>query len=345
LARVLGTRENDRLFGTPGRDTIMGFAGNDLLRGKRGHDILSGGRGNDIIEGGKGGDELHGGAGIDTLSYSRSKSELGVDLFLNLDGSLFVELDHGDAVGDTATGFENITGSVGRDSLVGNDHANVLRGRGGRVDDLYGNGGNDKLFGGKGIDNLFGGSGADLIHGGHGLDAAYYYGTASASGVTINLGRNGKEGTGSGGEAEGDRLISIERVYGSEHDDILSGNNRANGLHGHTGNDTLRGGAGNDRLDGGEGDDILIGGRGNDHFEFTAAIGPVGGHDTVEDFKAGLGKGDVLEVSGLFTNFASVQAASAQAGADVVITKDADTTIILKNVLLAQLVEDDFSFV
>jgi Ca2+-binding RTX toxin-like protein len=341
MARVVGTSENDELFGTQERDTIKGHGGDDVLRGDRGRDVLSGGRGNDIVEGGKGGDEMHGGAGIDTLSYSRSK--LGVDVILNPDGSISVDFSDGEAVGDTAIGFENITGSGDVDFLGGNDLANVLKGRGGRVDDIYGNGGNDKLFGGRSIDNLFGGDGADLIDGGHGGDAAYYW--ASAAGVTINLGRDGKGGTGSGGEAEGDRLTSIERVYGSEHADILNGNNLTNSLHGESGNDTLRGRAGDDRLNGGLGDDTLVGGRGNDHFQFIAAIGLVRGHDTIEDFKAGPGKGDVLEVEGLFANFASIQAASSQVGADVVITKDADTTITLKNVLLAQLVENDFSFV
>jgi Ca2+-binding RTX toxin-like protein len=160
--------------------------------------------------------------------------------------------------------IENASGGSGDDLLVGNAADNVLKG----------NAGNDVLIGRDGKDTLDGGAG---------FDTASYVG--SAAGVTISMGNNF---TGSG---QGDRLISIEKVEGSEHNDVLnggnsadtlsglggddriSGGNAADTIDGGDGNDTLdggndndriHGGAGNDRVDGGNGNDVLTGGDGND---------------------------------------------------------------------------------
>lgn len=69
------------------------------------------------------------------------------------------------------------------------------------------------------------------------------------------------------------------------------------------------------------------------------------GKDTVTDFSAGAGIGDVLDISDdLFADFASVMAAATQVGADTLITHDANTSITLKNVALTSLHQDDFRF-
>ena len=78
--------------------------------------------------------------------------------------------------------------------------------------------------------------------GGPGNDAAYY--ASSAAAVTVNL----LDGTGTGGDAEGDTLDSIENISGSAFDDTLTGN---------AGNNVLSGRAGADLLDGGEGTDTV----------------------------------------------------------------------------------------
>jgi Ca2+-binding RTX toxin-like protein len=64
-----------------------------------------------------------------------------------------------------------------------------------------------------------------------------------------------------GGDAQGDTLTGIENLYGSNHNDVLTGNAGAN---------TLSGGAGDDILTGGLGADVLKGGAGNDTFVYTA---------------------------------------------------------------------------
>ncbi len=64
-------------------------------------------------------------------------------------------------------------------------------------------------------------------------------------------------GTGTGGDAEGDVLISIEDLTGSAYADTLIGSSVANLLRGDDGDDILRGGAGADILDGGAGFDLI----------------------------------------------------------------------------------------
>ena len=87
---------------------------------------------------------------------------------------------------------------------------------------------------------LNGGAGADRLDGGGDYDTVDYSGSDAA--VTVNL----ATGTVSGGHAQGDTIVSIEKASGSDHDDTLIGDHSRN---------VLRGGAGADRLDGGGGRD------------------------------------------------------------------------------------------
>ncbi|MEP9379136.1 hypothetical protein ABLE91_20655 [Aquabacter sp. CN5-332] len=123
--------------------------------------------------------------------------------------------------------------------IYGTPSSDVLEGLSGN-DALVGYAGDDRLIGGGGDDQLWGGVGADSLDGGQGRDMAVYL--ASKAGVTVDLRLAGPQE--SGGEAAGDRLVSIENVTGSAHDDILIGNEDDN---------TLRGGGGADMLDGGDG--------------------------------------------------------------------------------------------
>jgi Ca2+-binding RTX toxin-like protein len=116
-----------------------------------------------------------------------------------------------------------------------------------------------------------------------------------------------------------------------------SGNDRFDGL---AGNDTLNGNNGDDILMGGAGNDTLNGGSGNDAFIFRPGFGI----DTINVFDDAAAN-DIIEFSSsIFVNFAAVQAASAQVGADVVITASPTDTITLKNYNLANLGADDFRF-
>jgi Ca2+-binding RTX toxin-like protein len=92
----------------------------------------------------------------------------------------------------------------------------------GGADLILGLDGNDDLYGLGGDDLLKGGGGADDLYGGAGFDTADY--SDSAVGVRIDL----SYGDAKYGSAEGDTLFSIENLTGSQHDDMLLGDNGAN---------------------------------------------------------------------------------------------------------------------
>ena len=214
-------------------------------------------------------------------------------------------------------GNDMLKGMGGMDILHGGKGDDVLYG-GADDDTLMGEIGDDKLKGEGGDDTLVGGPGADVLLGGTlnddeefedmGTEDTASYAKSDA-GVTIDLGETmaagemGMASSGMGGHAEGDILHGIENLTGSDHTDLLMGNDMRNvlkggmgddwddpettganmregGLFGGDGNDILAGEAGNDWLDGeagrddiwgGDGDDMLKGGAGNDR-PFTVAI-------------------------------------------------------------------------
>ncbi len=255
MTTTILTQNVDFFTGDSGEDTILGLNGGDILNGAAGDDTIYGGDGNDILTGGTGADSLYGGSGIDTASYFAEDHKVDADLESD---SAWVN-----GVKDTLDGIENLTGTEFSDVLKGNALANTLAGNFG-ADTLWGRGGNDKLYGGAANDSLIGGEGGDLLDGGSGRDKALY--VFSGEGVIVNL----VTGTGLGGEAQNDTLISIEDVDGSAHDDIITGNSLDNTIMGYGGNDTLSGGRGNDELMGGDGNDIINGGMGNDIIYATA---------------------------------------------------------------------------
>jgi len=302
----------------------------DTLRGLAGNDTLNGGGGADWLEGGAGADVLIGGAGIDTASYAGSTSRVVVRLS-NGTG------EGGHAQGDTLTGIENLTGSDWNDSLIGaNGVANRLEGGKGN-DYLDGLSGNDTLIGGDGTDTLKGGAGADVLNGGAGIDTASYAGSTSR--VVVRL----WNGTGEGGDAQGDTLTGIENLIGSDWNDSLIGAdgvaNRLEGgkgndyLDGLSGNDTLIGGAGNDTLKGGTGNDTLDGGAGADVFVFQAGYG----QDRVLNFENG---SDLVDLVGL--SFASLTLSSVAGGVRAAITATPATWIELMGVVIGDITAADF---
>ena len=231
---------------------------------------------------------MDGGAGEDTVSYAGSLAGVTITFSevtrrVNEEPVTTYEGagSGGDAAGDRLINVERVVGSDHNDRLnggKGNDHLSGGKGNdhlsGGKGNDkLYGGKGNDQLDGGKGYDNLYGGPGADVLDGGAGEDTVFY--TGSSAGVTITFSEVTRrvnedlvtttyEGAGLGGDAAGDRLINVEGVVGSDHNDRLNGGKGNDKLWGVKGNDRLSGGDGDDTLDGGEGDDQLYGGDDND---------------------------------------------------------------------------------
>jgi len=207
-------------------DVLAGDAGANRLFGGAGDDALSGGAGDDLLDGGAGADLLDGGAGIDRVNYGSSGAGVVVDL---ADGAA----SGGDAAGDRLIGIEGVEGSAFSDTLSGTEGA-----------DWFGGGaGDDRIDGRGGDDLLVGGTGADMLIGGTGFDSADY--SASGTAVTVDL----AAGTGTGGDAQGDRLEGIERLIGSAFGDVLTGDAFDNVLTGGAGADRLTGGAGIDTAD------------------------------------------------------------------------------------------------
>jgi Ca2+-binding RTX toxin-like protein len=118
--------------------------------------------------------------------------------------------------------------------------------------------GDDTIFGLGGGDVIIGGRGADYINGGPGADVAIY--STSDAGVYVSL----WQGFGMGGDAQGDTLVSIEHLDGSDFPDTLGGDDNGNLLRGLDGNDTLKGWGGDDVLEGMAGNDVLEGGARSD---------------------------------------------------------------------------------
>lgn len=221
----------------------------------------------------------------------------GDDTLTGSAGSDTVRLLDGDDTAIMGGGNDLALGDFGDDTLSGGEGNDALYGGFGG-DLLIGDSGDDLLSGQAGDDVLRGGAGKDSLVGGGGTDTADYAG--SAEGIAVNL----NAGTALGGDAQGDRLVSIENLVGtnSSTGDILTGDDSANALSGLAGDDDLKGaggddalagGKGADSLDGGDGDDILIGGKGDDNL-----VGGLG-NDRIDG-----GDGhDVLTVSGDFANY------------------------------------------
>jgi Ca2+-binding RTX toxin-like protein len=118
-------------FGGPGDDVLTGSPAEDVLDGGGGTDVLTGGDGSDELNDGDrdGGparlrpdaDKLHGGPGFDTLSYRQRTQGVVVDLATNDPAGKPRE-------GDTASGFESVTGGKGNDRLAGDGESNLLDG-------------------------------------------------------------------------------------------------------------------------------------------------------------------------------------------------------------------------
>jgi Ca2+-binding RTX toxin-like protein len=187
---VRGGDGNDRMDGADGGDAFDGGSGDDQMQGASGNDVMDGGPGNDLfltnhLE--TGNDVKNGGDGNDRLIGDRDPGNdvytggAGVDLldFRGAAGGVTVRLDgvanDGPAgqADNAATDLENLKGTSGNDTLVGDSGRNLIEGFAG----------NDTLRGGSpppsrtgtsisilGDDTLDGGIGSDVMQGEGGDD-------------------------------------------------------------------------------------------------------------------------------------------------------------------------------
>jgi Ca2+-binding RTX toxin-like protein len=235
--------------GNNAANAITGNSGANVLDGGGGSDAVSGGGGDDtfLASIGDGNDTYDGGDGIDTYSMANTIAAASVNLLLGTASSVLTG-------SDTLISIENVTGSLGGDSITGNGAANILRG----------NGGDDTLDGGNaGADTLIGGTGNDtyiVSHAGMTLSEATNQGTDTVrSAISYTLANNFENLT----------LTGAAAISGS-------GNNAANVITGNSAGNTLNGDGGNDVLAGGGGNDILNGGTGADTAVFSGPVARYG---------------------------------------------------------------------
>jgi|GEM_PF-2056478 len=232
-----------------GDGVLVGTAYNDVIRGGTGYDVLIGHDGNDTLYGGTGAaNELYGGRGDDTYVIEAIGDTIiehaneGIDtvrtslaayaLRLNVENLLYT--GSGDFTGTGTAQNNQITGGAGKDTLSG------LAGD----DVLIGLAGDDVLDGGEGTDTaVFSGRRADYV-------------ITVASGVTTIVGPDGRDTLinieilqFSDGLFEISGEPMIERIIGTDGDDILEGTDGDDVMRGLAGNDVLNGGAGMDTAD------------------------------------------------------------------------------------------------
>jgi Ca2+-binding RTX toxin-like protein len=131
-------------------------------------------------------------------------------------------------------------------------------------------------------------------------------------------------------------------VIGGAGADNLQGGNGSDVLEGRGGNDVLAGGNGSDTLTGGAGNDTLNGGNGDDTFVFAPGFG----NDVIQTFGDVAGNQDVIEVArAMFTEYAALQAAMVQSGANVVISDGVGDVLTVQGTSVAALGVDDFRFI
>ncbi len=292
---ILGTPGDDTLIGTPAADIIDGGDGNDRLHGREGDDVIFGGAGRDTLFGGDGNDVIYGEAGNDVI-YGGP----GDDRLFGGEGDDILFGEAGDDV---------LFGEAGHDHLFG----------GGGTDVLFGGTGNDVLDGGPGDDRVFGedgddailardGDGDDAYDGGDGIDT--YDASAVTGGLTIDL----AAGTATGA-AGTDTLANIENVVGGAGDDVIIGDDLANGLAGGGGDDRVLAGGGDDVIlaRDGDGDDAYDGGDGIDTYDASAVTGGL----TID-----LAAGTATGAAGTDT-LANIENVIGGAGDDIIVANDA----------------------
>lgn len=163
------------LYASDGFSSLGGF---DIVRAGDGKDTIAvstlksvyfGDAGNDTFFSAGWQNSFDGGSGVDTISYEFRHEDTTI-------GRTGVGINLATGVVQTGTSrteqilrFENATGSIHADVIIGNGGANLLRGLAGD-DGMAGGSGNDTLRGGNGNDLLFGQDGKDRLEGQNGRD-------------------------------------------------------------------------------------------------------------------------------------------------------------------------------
>ncbi|WND01397.1 DUF4347 domain-containing protein [Temperatibacter marinus] len=316
-----GGAGNDKIFGNEDADLLYGGAGDDSLDGGDGDDTLYGGVGDDSFTGGSGSDSFvilkdHGHDTITGFNISEdildlSKSDFGYNttdeltvetvegglkIVFDIENSVTLLSDDLNAVTDLTSDFikgigfdSTLVGTAAADRLVAgtlapSDEISTLT----PGDYEGGSAGKDSVSGGAGDDTLIGGASGDYLDGGDGSDWVDYSGSTARVNVNLN------DESASGGDAQGDILVSIENITGSDKADVLIGSNAGNAIEGLTGADLIQGLGGNDTLSGAGANATLEGGSGDDLLRASVDTSDSEGQSGLINFYGGAGD-DTIE--------------------------------------------------
>jgi Ca2+-binding RTX toxin-like protein len=277
---------------------VEGGAGSDLLSVTGGSGTgaastarLDGGTEGDLLIGAAGGNTFAGGDGQDTLDYAAATQLLDADLVTGV-------IEHVASQVDQVSGIENLTGSPGADTIVGDGADNALRG-------------------GDGPDTLSGGVGDDTLDGNAGDDTVDFSG--AANGVVVNL--LGHVVTGQGA----DTLEGVENAIGSAFDDSIFGDDGVNVLEGIGGNDRIDGAGSDDTIDGGSDVDTVDFGLSDQGVTVNLGKGTAegAGVDALADVENAIGTGKADTLNG----GAGINSLSGGAGPDELRGRDGNDEI------------------
>lgn len=270
-----------------GSDSYTFGDGDNIFLDDEGDDEYSVGNGNNIIYAGGGTNWFTIGNGYNLIL----DLDNGNNTYYLNDGEYLIADGGGNSTFYTAGGTNTIYDGAGHDTYHLGSGTNIIYG--GLGNDVYvmNNGGNI-IVESYGMDSFVSGTNADYIDGGEDFDIVYYINSASGIIVDLNVELQEFYANGvpkDGGDAQGDRLLNIESVYGSNYDDMIYGHiSSDNILYGGDGDDNITGGRDNDIIYGGNGDDnlsgdttdlsphgddVIYGELGNDTYYFK------GGHD------------------------------------------------------------------
>lgn len=310
---AIGSQFDDTIIGAGFENQLFGLRGNDDISTGGGVNHVNGGKGDDritfsfgtedngsVLDGGKGTDTLFIGDAADgsnSFTYELTSADVkgierlevdatgGANVLFRASQFTFDEVEmSGNDAGEreviflamaelTHLDLSDLTMTYSEEDFFG---LNIK----GDADDetIIGTREGDNIFAGGGDDFVEGGAGSDLMEGGEGIDTLSY--ASSDGGVIVDLG----EGSGSGSDAQEDRIIGFENLIGSSHADLLVGDTGTNLIKGGAGADGLGLTSGGDRLLGGAGDDgfalfelidiagtKMIGGKGQDVFAIVAS--------------------------------------------------------------------------
>ena len=362
-----GTSGNDSIQGSSASDILTGNQGNDYLRGNGGSDtyVYASGQGNDEID-----DESNSVTDIDTLKFANvnandvTLTRTGEHLMVTINPTgETIKIDYQFYSQSQNWGIEQFQFANGDTWDLATINANAwYRGTNGN-DSIAASSWNDTLMGNQGNDYLRGNGGSDIYvyASGHGNDEiddqsssvtdidTLKFTNVNANDVTLT--RTGEHllvainPTGETIKIDY-QFYSQSQNWGVEKFQFANGEtwdlatiNANAAIRGTSGNDTISGTPWNDTVAGGAGNDTMSGGAGNDIFVFRTNLG----QDVVTDFTVG---SDLLEFrDGNFADAAAALAAATTSGSDILITIDANNTVLLKNVSLANLHETDFHIV